>query len=174
MQRQIFLQLYQRVNIFQWKQHQITDFPFFLFFISGIYRQFNPESRLADHFSVILFRPACAPSPVLRFSFYCKLLQLSPGTFFQVACKTVASLTSGKILIPPIINHLFSISAENQQATSSVFLKDPDQCTCLIFTGRLLMNLFSAAEGSRKIPCSIHSSCIPLEFIAGTSCIFSI
>lgn len=82
MQRQIFLQLYQRVNIFQWKQHQITDFPFFLFFISGIYRQFDPESRLADHFSVILFRPACAPSPVLRFSFYCKLLQLSPGTFF--------------------------------------------------------------------------------------------
>ena len=81
-QRQIFLQLYQRVNIFQWKEQQITDFPFFLFFISGIYRQFDPESRLTDHFSVILFRPACAPSPVLHFSFYCQLLQLSPGTFF--------------------------------------------------------------------------------------------
>ena len=33
---------------------------------------------------------------------------------------------------------------------------------------------FSAAEGGGKIPCSIHSSCIPLEFITGTSCIFSI
>lgn len=79
-----------------------------------------------------------------------------------------------KILIPPVINHLFPISAENQQATSSVFLKDPDQRPCLIFTGRLLMDLFSAAEGGGKIPCSIHSSCIPLEFITGTSCIFSI
>ena len=29
------------------------------------------------------------------------------------------------------------------------------------------MDLFSAAEGSRKIPCSIHSSCISLEFITG-------
>ena len=55
---------------------------------------------------------------------------------------------------------------------SRIFLKDPDQCTCLIFTGRLLMDLFSDAEGSRIIPCSIHSSCISLEFIAGNILLF--
>lgn len=68
----------------------------------------------------------------------------------------------------------FSISAENQQATSSVFLKDPDQCTCLIFTGRLLMDLFLL----QKVVGKFLAVSIPLAFPSnssqGTSCIFSI
>ena len=136
---------------------------------------FDPESRLADHFSVILFRPACAPSPVLRFSFYCKLLQLSPGTFFQVACKTVASLTSGKILIPPIINHFFF---HIRRKPASHVLRIPER------SGSVHVSHFhwQAADESffllQKVVGKFLAVSIPLAFPSnssqGTSCIFSI
>ena len=54
----------------------------------------------------------------------------------------------------------FPIPTENQQATSSVFLKDPDQRPCLVFTGRLLMDLFllqKVVGNSVQYPFLLHS-----------------
>ena len=83
-----------RVNIFNGRasDHGFPVLP--LLYFRNLPWTIQSGSRLADHFSVILFRPACAHTAIRLV--LCKLLKLS--LLFGVACRDDVSLTSGKLI----------------------------------------------------------------------------